>query len=83
VTVVLPVMNQSQTQAWQALLAIHRAPPAGWRLVDGKMVHLHCLERRVTPNRPTDNAVIDWRDTARRVAPFGIVGPSQGTSRGE
>lgn len=62
-TVVLPVMNESQTQAWRALLAVQREIPDGWCLVGGQLVHLHCSERGVAPNRPTNDgdAVLDIR----------------------
>lgn len=62
-TVVLPAVNDSQTQSWRALLAVQRALPAGWCLVGGQMVHLHCSERGVAPNRPTNDgdAVLDVR----------------------
>jgi len=55
VTVVLPAMNQSQTQSWRALLAVQRVLPVGWCLVGGQLVHLHCCERGLAPNRPTND----------------------------
>ena len=54
-TVALPTMNASQTQSWRALLAVQRVLPGGWCLVGGQMVHLHCCERGVAPNRPTND----------------------------
>jgi hypothetical protein len=60
----LPPMTAAQEQAWQALIQVsaqmgHR----GWCLVGGQMVHLHCYERGVQPNRPTDDgdAALDVR----------------------
>ena len=54
--VVLPPMSAAQEQAWAALLDIAERLPSGWCLVGGQMVHLHCVERGVVPQRPTDDA---------------------------
>lgn len=62
-SVPLPQMTPAQEEAWRALLDLHARKPAGWTLVGGQMVHLHCAERGVAPARPTDDvdAVVDVR----------------------
>jgi hypothetical protein len=62
-TVLLPAMSDRQTEVWIALLQISRSVPAGWCLVGGQLVHLHCAERGFAPNRPTDDgdAALDIR----------------------
>lgn len=61
--VTLPPMTAAQTAGWSALLRLHPAVPAGWTLVGGQMVHLHCAERGAAPARPTDDldTVLDLR----------------------
>jgi hypothetical protein len=61
--VVLPAMAAPQEQAWLSLPSMTEILPAGWCLVGGQMVHLHCAERGSSPNRPTDDvdAVLDVR----------------------
>ncbi|MCA4134856.1 hypothetical protein [Arthrobacter sp. M4] len=49
-------MPEPQQQAWEALFEIHSAQPAGWVLVGGQAVYLHCIERSGTANRATDDA---------------------------
>lgn len=59
----MPAMTSAQEEGWMALLELHERKPAGWTLVGGQMVHLHCAERDATPARPTDDAdtVLDVR----------------------
>lgn len=61
--IVLPTMLAAQTASWHALLDLFERLPAGWTLIGGQMVHLHCTERSYTPPRPTDDAdtVLDVR----------------------
>jgi hypothetical protein len=56
-------MTDAQTEGWSALLDLHTMMPTDWTLVGGQMVHLHCAERGVAPQRPTDDldAVLDVR----------------------
>jgi hypothetical protein len=63
VTITLPAMSGPQQEAWLSLLAMTELLPAGWCLVGGQLVHLHCAERGFSPNRPTDDgdAVLDVR----------------------
>jgi len=57
VTVVIaPPMLAAQENAWLGLLEIFARLPAGWCLVGGQLVHLHCWERGYRPNRPTNDA---------------------------
>jgi hypothetical protein len=57
VTVVIaPPMLAAQENAWRGLLEIFARLPAGWCLVGGQLVHLHCWERGYAPNRPTNDA---------------------------
>lgn len=62
-TVVMPPMSDAQAASWHGLMALHDKVPAGWTLVGGQMVHLHCAERGQTPDRPTTDidAVVDVR----------------------
>ncbi len=71
-TVALPVMTPAQEQAWLCLLAMADRMAQGWCLVGGQMVHLHCAERGVAPNRPTDDgdAVLDVRARPDILAQF-------------
>ncbi|MXG89265.1 hypothetical protein [Nocardioides flavescens] len=61
--VTLPAMLAPQEAAWHALMDLHERLPENWTLVGGQMVHLHCAERDVSPERPTDDAdtVLDVR----------------------
>ena len=43
--IVLPPMSVAQTASWHALLDVYERLPAGWTLIGGQMVHLHCAER--------------------------------------
>lgn len=56
-------MSRAQTAAWHALIELGRRFPAGWTLVGGQLVHLHCRERGSSPARPTDDgdAALDVR----------------------
>lgn len=62
-TIVAPVMVDAQRDAWLGLLEVAAKLSAGWCLVGGQMVHLHCWERGFGPNRPTndEDAVLDVR----------------------
>lgn len=61
--VVLPAMTGAQAASWHALMDLHERLPDHWTLVGGQMVHLHCAEHGVTPERPTEDAdtVLDVR----------------------
>jgi hypothetical protein len=63
VVVTLPVLTVPQEQSWLGLLEVSAVLPTGWCLVGGQMVHLHCYERGVIPQRPTDDidAALDVR----------------------
>lgn len=54
-TVSLDAFAGRQRQAWLGLLEVSRVLPQGWCIVGGQMVHLICLERGFTANRPTDD----------------------------
>jgi hypothetical protein len=72
---VLPPMSRRQGEAWSALLDLSERLPAGWTLVGGQMVHLHCSERGVAPTRPTDDvdAVVDVRAEPAALLSFTTV----------
>ena len=59
----LPVLGNKSALAWHALFDLSEKVPSNWCLVGGQMVHLWCIERGITPNRPTDDgdAVLDVR----------------------
>jgi len=61
--IVLPAMPPEQTASWHGLLDIHERLDAGWTLIGGQLVHLHCAERGQYPVRPTNDAdtVVDVR----------------------
>jgi hypothetical protein len=56
-------MPPEQTASWHGLLDIHERLDAGWTLIGGQLVHLHCAERGQFPVRPTNDAdtVVDVR----------------------
>jgi hypothetical protein len=58
--VVMSVMSAGQAASWHGLMDLHEKVPAGWTLVGGQLVHLHCAEHR---ERPTDDidTVVDVR----------------------
>jgi len=60
----LPVANDKQRAAWEALFEIHRALPDGWVLAGGQAVYLHAIERNAGVVRPTEDAdtVLDIRN---------------------
>lgn len=62
-TIVAPVMVDAQRDAWLGLPEVAATLSAGWCLVGGQMVYLHCWERGFEPNRPTNDgdAVLDVR----------------------
>lgn len=53
--VVLPVMNEAQTQSWHAVMELYERVDSNWALIGGQLVHLHCAERGVAPTRPTND----------------------------
>ena len=59
----LPPMPDPQRLAWLALLELAKQMPAGWTLVGGQLVHLHCAERGGSPGRATNDIdiVVDVR----------------------
>ena len=59
----MPVMSAGQAASWHGLMDLHEKVPAGWTLVGGQLVHLHCAERGEHPERPTDHidTVVDVR----------------------
>lgn len=59
----VPVLGRSSSLAWHAIFDLAEKVPRHWCLVGGQMVHLWCIERGTTPNRPTDDAdaVLDVR----------------------
>lgn len=73
--IALPAMSRDQSLAWHAVLDVAEQLPTLWTLVGGQMVHLHCLERGVSPQRPTDDAdaVIDIRAEPRALEIFTAV----------
>lgn len=59
----LPAMLDAQRESWIGLLDLADRIPDGWTLIGGQMVHLHCWDRKVPPNRATDDidTVLDIR----------------------
>ncbi|TFD20837.1 hypothetical protein [Cryobacterium sp. TMT2-23] len=59
----MPVLGPRSSLAWHALFDLSEKVSNNWCLVGGQMVHLWCVERDTTPNRPTDDAdaVLDVR----------------------
>ena len=51
--ILLPAMTGAQFASWHALMDMHERLPDLWTLVGGQMVHLHCAEHGVSPERPT------------------------------
>ncbi|HVQ49074.1 MAG TPA: hypothetical protein VMS92_03420 [Mycobacterium sp.] len=70
--IVLPAMPAEQTASWLGLLELHEQLGAGWTLIGGQLVHLHCAERGQFPVRPTNDAdtVIDVRADPTMLATF-------------
>jgi hypothetical protein len=56
-------MSAGQAASWHGLMDLHEKVPAGWTLVGGQLVHLHCAERGEHRERPTDDidTVVDVR----------------------
>ena len=54
----LPAMTGGQAASWHALMDLHDRLPDHWTLVGGQMVHLHCAEHGVSPERPTEDCPI-------------------------
>lgn len=61
----LPVVNDKQRAAWEALFDIHKVLPPGWVLADGQTVYLHAIERNAGVVRPPQDAdtVLDLRNS--------------------
>ena len=53
--VTMPAMGEAQKQSWQALMDLYERVNAGWTLIGGQLVHLHCAERGASPARPTND----------------------------
>ena len=70
--VALPAMTGAQAASWHALMDLHERLPDHWTLVGGQMVHLHCAEHGVSPERPTEDAdtVLDVRAAPDMLAHF-------------
>lgn len=70
--IVLPPMTGAQAASWHALMDLHERLPDYWTLVGGQMVHLHCAEQGVSPERPTEDAdtVLDVRAAHDMLAQF-------------
>lgn len=70
--IVLPAMTGAQAASWHALMDLHERLPDHWTLVGGQMVHLHCAEHGVSPERPTEDAdtVLDVRAARDILAQF-------------
>jgi hypothetical protein len=70
--VLLPAMTRAQAASWHTLMDLHERLPGHWTLVGGQMVHLHCAERGVHPERPTEDAdtVLDVRASHDMLARF-------------
>lgn len=68
-------MSEAQEQSWHGLLEVAVRMPAGWCLVGGQMVHLHCCERNAAPPRPTDDvdAALDIRGTPKALLQFTTI----------
>ena len=61
--IVMPALSAAQAASWRAPMYLYEKVPAGWTLVGGQLVHLHCAERGSHPERPTDDidAVVNIR----------------------
>lgn len=70
--IVLPAMPPEQTASWLGLLDLYERLEAGWTLIGGQLVHLHCAERGQFPPRPTNDVdtVIDVRADPQMLANF-------------
>jgi hypothetical protein len=70
--IALPAMVGPQAAAWHALMDLHEKMPEHWTLVGGQMVHLHCAEHGISPERPTEDAdtVLDVRASNDMLAQF-------------
>ena len=68
----LPVLLDAQHQSWIGLLDLAERIPDGWTLIGGQMVHLHCWERKVSPNRATNDidTVLDIRMVPKMLERF-------------
>jgi hypothetical protein len=68
----LPAMTAEQAASWHALMDLYGRMAEHWTLVGGQMVHLHCAERAVRPERPTHDAdtVVDIRADPRALDEF-------------
>lgn len=68
----LPVVNDKQRAAWEALFEIYEVLPHGWVLAGGQAVYLHAIERKAGVVRPTDDAdtVLDIRNSPDMLLTF-------------
>lgn len=65
-------MPPEQSASWLGVLDLFDELPAGWTLIGGQLVHLHCAERGQFPGRPTNDAdtVIDVRADPKMLHTF-------------
>ena len=65
-------MLDAQRESWIGLLDLADRIPDGWTLIGGQMVHLHCWDRKVPPNRATDDidTVLDIRMATKMLETF-------------
>lgn len=68
----MPPMTSGQAQAWHVLMDLYERLSAGWALIGGQLVHLHCAERGAAPQRPTEDvdAVVNVRADDRMLLRF-------------
>lgn len=68
----LPVVNDQQRAAWEALFEVYGALPHGWVLAGGQAVYLHAIERNAGVVRPTEDAdtVLDIRNSPGMLLTF-------------
>jgi len=68
----MPAMGEAQKQSWHALMDLYERVNAGWTLIGGQLVHLHCAERGASPTRPTNDidTVVDIRASQMILATF-------------
>lgn len=51
----MPRMVAGQEDSWIGLMDLAERVTSGWTLIGGQLVQLHCIERGVTPMRPTQD----------------------------
>jgi len=76
-------MGEAQRQSWHALMDLYERVNAGWTLIGGQLVHLHCAERGTSPTRPTNDidTVVDIRASQLMLATFTGVLKDMGFTR--